>query len=90
MSIPNNLTGRSAEVARATKHAATELDTHSKATRDLRRTMSRVPPDELSQTDLLAMRAGMLRNLETHENLTASLVKLLNKITDSLDGNNDP
>lgn len=87
MSISNNLTGRRETLV----HAARELEGFKNAVRHSRRTISAVPPDELSKTDLLAMRAGMLSNLATMEALTASLTKLLNTIAESIHhGNDDP
>lgn len=71
------------------KRFAAELDKHGKSAAILRGLMAATPPDELSKTDLLALRAGMLRNLDTHVNVTAATVRLLNKLVDSLDAYND-
>jgi hypothetical protein len=67
-------------VMKSTKEAIVKLEAFGKSTRDLREAMSRVPPDQLSLTDLLAMRAGTLRNLETFEGVIASHVELLRTI----------
>lgn len=67
-------------VIESTKAMILELETHQAATRKLRQAMSQAAPDQLSQTDLLAMRAGMLRNLETTEGMLSRVSELLNAI----------
>jgi hypothetical protein len=71
---------RASELIESTREAIAKLEEYGAAARDLREKMSRVPPDQLSLTDLLAMRAGTLRNLETYEAVIAGHVTLLKTI----------